>query len=76
MALNRRGLPNSDCVYLAEAGCTIHHRRPQLCREFDCRAVFASLSRVERRQWIKTGFLSKEVFDAGRERLQAARAPR
>ena len=32
--------PNGDCVYLGDAGCTIHPRRPKMCREMDCRMVF------------------------------------
>ena len=32
--------PNGDCVYLDRAtGCTIHERRPTVCREFDCAAT-------------------------------------
>lgn len=31
--------PNGDCYYLATAGCTIHHRVPQVCRVFDCRIM-------------------------------------
>lgn len=31
---------NGDCIYLDRAlGCTIHDRRPTICREFDCRAL-------------------------------------
>jgi len=33
-----RRLPNGDCVYLDRvSGCTIYDRRPQVCRDFDCR---------------------------------------
>ncbi len=28
---------NGDCVYLGDAGCTIHDHSPQQCREMDCR---------------------------------------
>jgi hypothetical protein len=32
--------PNGDCIYLDRAtGCTIHHRRPVVCRELDCREL-------------------------------------
>lgn len=31
---------NGDCIYLdREKGCTIHNRRPAICREFDCRMM-------------------------------------
>ncbi len=30
--------PNGDCIYLDRAtGCTIHDRRPRMCRTMDCR---------------------------------------
>ena len=28
---------NSDCIYLQENGCSIWHRRPIECRQYDCR---------------------------------------
>ena len=28
---------NGACVYLVDDKCSIHHRRPKLCRIFDCR---------------------------------------
>ena len=31
--------PNGDCVYLGESGCTIHEKRPRMCREMDCRII-------------------------------------
>lgn len=31
--------PNGDCWYLGRSGCTIHDRRPHLCREMDCRNI-------------------------------------
>lgn len=36
--------PNGDCIYLGATGCTIHARRPQMCREMDCRIIGARLS--------------------------------
>lgn len=30
--------PNRDCIYL-DGGCTIHERRPVICREMDCRSL-------------------------------------
>lgn len=29
--------PNGECVYLTEAGCSIHDQAPWACRQFDCR---------------------------------------
>lgn len=35
-------MPNGDCYYLDEKkGCTIWHRAPSICREFDCRKSYA-----------------------------------
>lgn len=30
---------NGDCIYLGNSGCTIHDRRPTICRELDCREL-------------------------------------
>lgn len=62
--------PNGDCVYLGNAGCTIHGRAPAICKEFDCRRFFLGLGdRNQRRRLLKTGLITKEVFNAGRSRL-------
>lgn len=61
--------PNGECVYLGEDGCTIHTRAPAICREFDCRRLYLKFSRAERKLLVRTGMFSKDVFDAGRERL-------
>lgn len=62
--------PNGDCIYLGNTGCTIHDRAPAICKEFDCRRFFLRLgSRVERRKLLKTGLVTKDVYNAGRTRL-------
>jgi Fe-S-cluster containining protein len=67
---NLRRKENGDCWYLGERGCTIYHRRPQICRRFDCRELFISMSRAERRDYIKDiGGFAREVLEAGRQRL-------
>ena len=61
---------NGSCIYLGAIGCTIHARRPSMCREFDCRRFYLGFTdRAERRRLIKQGIISKEVIDAGRARL-------
>lgn len=35
--------PNGKCIYLAEKGCSIHDRKPQMCREMDCRGIARSI---------------------------------
>lgn len=62
--------PNGDCIYLGERGCTIHGRAPAICKEFDCRRFFLKLGgRNKRRQLLKTGLVTKDVYEAGRKRL-------
>lgn len=36
--------PDGDCVYLTPVGCSIHHRRPRMCRTMDCRNIFRAVS--------------------------------
>jgi Fe-S-cluster containining protein len=62
---------NGDCLYLGDTGCTIHDRAPAICREFDCRRNYLQFSRAERKQLIRAGLMSKEVFAAGRARLDS-----
>jgi Fe-S-cluster containining protein len=66
LQLKRR--ENGDCVYLSESGCTIYERRPSACRAFDCREIFLGQTRNQRREWIKSGMMSREVYAAGRQR--------
>lgn len=61
--------PDDSCIYLGDTGCTIHGHAPVICKEFDCRLMYAHYSRADRRRLIADGFLDKAVMDAGR-RLQ------
>ena len=61
---------NGDCFYLGRDGCTIHHRRPHICRIFDCRAFYLSKARSERQAISKGSPLSRVIFNAGRERVK------
>jgi len=64
--------PDGACVYLGEAGCTIHGRQPVICREFDCGLMWARMPRAERRRLVRTGAYDAEVFRQGR-RVQQER---
>jgi len=44
--------PGGGCVYLGEAGCTIHPAHPAICREFDCGVAYANQSRATRRRYL------------------------
>lgn len=61
--------PNGECVYLTDAGCSIHDRAPTICRAFDCRRFFRLHSRAERRRMVADGKCSQAVLDAARARL-------
>ena len=39
--------PNGDCVYLTDKGCSIHYRRPTMCREMDCRNIAISFTKKQ-----------------------------
>lgn len=71
----RRGLalrskPNGECIYLGPGGCTIHDRAPAICKEFDCRRLLRKLGgRPAQRRALKTGMVTKELFDAARARM-------
>jgi Fe-S-cluster containining protein len=61
---------NGDCVYLGRDGCTIHQRRPVICRAFDCRAFYLSKTRAERQEHRKAGAMARAVLNAGHERMK------
>lgn len=67
---------NGDCIYLdRKAGCTIHERRPAVCRSFDC----AALVRRNKRQLsraIRDGYVRKDVVRRGRELIRNGYRPR
>src|SRR3990167_3882431 len=42
--------PNGDCIYLGDTDCTIHERRPQMCREMDCRVLATQLTWTQARK--------------------------
>lgn len=35
---------NGDCIYLRSYGCSIHDRKPQMCKEMDCRILNKSMT--------------------------------
>lgn len=61
---------NGDCIYLTDKGCSIHSYAPKMCKGFDCRVFFQRYDRAERRRRIKVKPLLKEVFEAGKQRLE------
>lgn len=63
---------NGSCVYLGKSGCTIHNRRPIVCRTFDCRLLYWRLrlqfSRSDLRAQVSTGDLNGKIIRAGKDR--------
>lgn len=59
--------PNGECIYLDQFGCTIHERRPQMCREMDCRLVARALTYTQAR---KLHNFPLPVWKKGRELLR------
>ena len=63
--------PNGDCIYLGETGCTIYDKAPQICRSFDCAALFKKIMswpKVDRRHPEIKKMLAGPVLKAGRQR--------
>lgn len=65
--------PNGDCVYLGEHGCTIHHDKPQQCREMDCRRIAQAISWTQARKLDADGRMHIEIWRRGRELLAQAK---
>lgn len=72
LALKHR--PEGGCIYLGDAGCTIHGRAPAVCREFDCRLMFLKLGAAKARKAVAAGYASQAVIDAGRKRRHTVEA--
>jgi len=68
VALKRK--PDGYCVYSTPQGCSIWNRAPFLCRFFSCVSFFSSRTRIERRDLVKKGLASAEVFKAARRLLE------
>ncbi len=71
VAVKLKQKANGDCAYLDRGtGCTIWHKRPVICREFDCRVfatvLLAETTRTQRRRLVRQNIISKDVLAAGR----------
>ena len=66
--------PNGHCIYLTDAGCSIHERAPAVCRGFDWRTLnlrfLQGTNRAERRKAMASGvMLNKQILKEARKRL-------
>ncbi len=57
---------NGECVYLGNGGCTIHARRPRMCRTMDCRNIARGITFEDARE-----LRIVRVWRRGRELLAA-----
>ena len=60
-----------DCVYVGPGGCTIHARRPALCRGYDCRVGYLSLTRQQRRADARARPYQRAIYRAARRLLES-----
>jgi putative zinc- or iron-chelating protein len=68
---------NGDCVYLDRSrGCTIWDRRPVICREFDCAAIYLKFTPGQRRAYLSRGFMRPEVLKRGAQLLASGYLPK
>ncbi len=58
---------NGACVYLVEGGCSIHHRRPKMCYEMDCRNIAKAFTFTQAR---KMKGLPINVWKKGKQLLK------
>jgi Fe-S-cluster containining protein len=61
--------PNGDCIYLGEQGCSIYEDRPIICRGYDCRKHYMTLTKAVRQALVEKGMASKDTFAAGKQRI-------
>ena len=64
--------PNGDCVYLGDTGCTIHHDKPLMCQQMDCRNLAQKVSFTQARKAAKSGFPFR-VWRRGKDLLGEAK---
>lgn len=60
---------NGACIYLGEKGCTIYEKRPLICRVYDCRKFYLSLTEEDRRIMLRNNPEHANEFNAAKKRL-------
>ncbi len=60
------------CIYLSENSCTIHDKRPKMCRVFSCvdfvQRVTDLTTEAQRRNDLQLGLLDRDIWHAGMDR--------
>jgi hypothetical protein len=57
--------PNGDCIYLGDSRCEIHSRRPQMCREMDCRTIANKIPLLVAQKLNSMGKFRMDVWQRG-----------
>lgn len=65
---------SGECIYLTARGCAVHGAPPDICARFDCRVLFLLTDKAKRRQRITENPTMREVYDAGKRRLETLEA--
>jgi Fe-S-cluster containining protein len=58
--------PDGSCIYVTDAGCSIHEHAPITCRVFDCAGLYASKTRRQRRALQRDPYV-RALYARGRE---------
>jgi Fe-S-cluster containining protein len=73
----KRDPVTGHCIYLTEAGCSIHAKRPATCRRFHCARTAKALEELPRRtrKILKRrgDVFDEALLERGRDRLRLAR---
>ena len=67
--------PDGSCIYLGESGCTIHDRRPVICRELDCREIVQRIPRAQLRRLERKGLINNNILKQARYLLKRIDKP-
>jgi len=62
--------PNGECIYLTDHGCAVHDAPPDICRRFDCRVLFLTTPKTQRRIRVQQNPTMAAVYEAGKRRSQ------
>lgn len=68
LVLDRK--PNGECINLTTKGCAVHAAPPDICRRFDCRVLFLTTPKTQRRIRITQNPTMRDVYDAGKLRVK------
>lgn len=59
--------PGGACVYVTDAGCSIHQWAPMVCKAFSCAGLYAMTPRHERRRFARGDAYVQALYKQGRK---------